>query len=222
MTPLKRWSQGSVNGRPPGSGPKFWEFPQIWRVAFWCPDMRDPIILGPYQVPLNFWRSQMSAHASLQVGRNIEDIKRGPSCNQSHLIPGVLDWYLKLACASACTWTSKRAQSNGPISPNRECRQYRVHYFGRSWSPGSPSIRQSKRDAGTWARIQRAASCSDVAMAENTQGLSQYKGPVLGVLLMSIIVHWCLFFWASLFMEILTRTDRISTRQPVSMLATIP
>ena len=31
------------------------------------------------------------------------------------------------------TWTSKSAQNNGPISQNREYRQYRVHSFGHFW-----------------------------------------------------------------------------------------
>ena len=34
------------------------------------------------------------------------------------------------------TWTSKSAQNNGPISQNREYRQYRVYYFGHSGGPG--------------------------------------------------------------------------------------
>ena len=33
-------------------------------------------------------------------------------------------------------WTCKRAQTNGPISHNREYRQYRVHYFGHVGGPG--------------------------------------------------------------------------------------
>ena len=37
----------------------------------------------------------------------------------------------------ASTWTSKRAQNNGPISQNRECRQYRAHYFGHFGGPGT-------------------------------------------------------------------------------------
>ena len=35
------------------------------------------------------------------------------------------------------TWTSKRAQNNGPISQNGEYRQYRVHYLGYNGGPGS-------------------------------------------------------------------------------------
>ena len=35
------------------------------------------------------------------------------------------------------TWTSKRAQNNGPISQHREYRQYRVHYFGHFGGPGT-------------------------------------------------------------------------------------
>ena len=35
------------------------------------------------------------------------------------------------------TWISKRAQSNGPISQNSECRRYRVHYFGHFGGPGT-------------------------------------------------------------------------------------
>ena len=38
---------------------------------------------------------------------------------------------------STHTWTSKRAQNNGPISQKREYRQYRVHYFGNFGGPGT-------------------------------------------------------------------------------------
>ena len=37
---------------------------------------------------------------------------------------------------NASPWTSKRAQNNGPISKNREYKQYRVHYFGHFGGPG--------------------------------------------------------------------------------------
>ena len=43
---------------------------------------------------------------------------------------------LLLGGTLATTWTSKRAQKNGPISQNREHRQYRVHYFGHFAGPG--------------------------------------------------------------------------------------
>ena len=35
------------------------------------------------------------------------------------------------------TWISKRAQNNGPISEDRDHRQYRVHYFGHIGGPGT-------------------------------------------------------------------------------------
>ena len=38
------------------------------------------------------------------------------------------------------TWTSKRAQNNGPISPNRDYRQYRVRYFGHFGGPGTSQL----------------------------------------------------------------------------------
>ena len=34
------------------------------------------------------------------------------------------------------TWTSKRASNNGPISQNRDYRQYRVRHFGHFGGPG--------------------------------------------------------------------------------------
>ena len=44
---------------------------------------------------------------------------------------------LERALLFAFTWTSKRAQNDGPISQNREYRQYRVHHFGHFGGPGS-------------------------------------------------------------------------------------
>ena len=35
------------------------------------------------------------------------------------------------------TWTSKKAQNNGPIFQNREYRKYRVHYLGHFGGPGT-------------------------------------------------------------------------------------
>ena len=56
-----------------------------------------------------------------------------------HPLPGCFDllkgsWLGKTTSSS--TWNSKRAQNNGPISQNRDCRQYRVHYFGHFGGPG--------------------------------------------------------------------------------------
>ena len=41
------------------------------------------------------------------------------------------------SCASRPTWPSISAQNNGPISPNREYKQYGVLCFGDFGGPGS-------------------------------------------------------------------------------------
>ena len=46
------------------------------------------------------------------------------------------------ACGHVDSWTSKRAQNNGPISQNGDYRQYRVHYIGHFGGPGSSNRRR--------------------------------------------------------------------------------
>ena len=41
-------------------------------------------------------------------------------------------WVCPVFCLGITTWTSKRAQNNGPTSQNREYRRCRVQYFGHT------------------------------------------------------------------------------------------
>ena len=62
------------------------------------------------------------------------------------------------------TWTSKRAQNNGPIS------QYRVHYFGHLGGPGSPTNIQSLSDGSLAASTSLAGgSLADLPPDPNTR-----------------------------------------------------
>ena len=54
---------------------------------------------------------------------------------QKHVSYRLVELFLKVL-GNYCTWTSKRAQNNGPISRNREYGQYRVHHIGHFGGPG--------------------------------------------------------------------------------------
>ena len=66
-----------------------------------------------------------------------EGLRLKPSLGSRPLIPGSMPQKPRHRCEPPRTWTSKRAPNNGPISQNREYRQYRVHYFGHFGGPRS-------------------------------------------------------------------------------------
>ena len=63
--------------------------------------------------------------------------------------------------ASGAAWTSKGAQNHGPISQNREHRQYRVHGIGHFGGPGGPSfLRWAWKRMRSWTST-RDSGCLD-------------------------------------------------------------
>ena len=59
----------------------------------------------------------------------------------------------------ACTWTSKRAQHNGPISQNKGYGHNGVHYFGHFGGPGSKVCRRGSTTPN--ARVDQLLQCVD-------------------------------------------------------------